>query len=312
MLLVGRRRAVPSRPPAPHTTGRPQHSRRFLLGPWYCMPASTSCPPPGLPRAWPSLALGPLPGLAPETTHPFCSRLFLPGFLAAHVQAASVFFRSSQSGGLAHPGKMDVFHVPTWNLPGLGPGKASRACARQCQGGRTPALLGRLGGHTCPNQTFFPSGNKACSGVPGGKQAHPCLGEAPDMGAQTPARARSPSPGPWSPGPALAPCTWLWLWPPHSPTALSSGLGATGLPSPLTSCLLRPQSGLSGDLPLPAPLPSLPSSLPPEGSSCVRRSGRAMPHFPVEWCARLSTVQAVQTLCPGTSPLVPPTSQLAP
>lgn len=187
---------MPSRPPAPHTTGRPQHSRRFLLGPWYCMPASTSCPPPGLPRAWPSLALGPLPGLAPETTHPFCSRLFLPGFLAAHVQAASVFFRSSQSGGLAHPGKMDVFHVPTWNLPGLGPGKASRACARQCQGGRTPALLGRLGGHTCPNQTFFPSGNKACSGVPGGKQAHPCLGEAPDMGAQTPARARSPSPGP--------------------------------------------------------------------------------------------------------------------
>lgn len=81
-------------------------------------------------------------GLAPETIHPLCSRLFLTNFLATAlpVQAACVFFRSSQSGDLAYPGKIAVFHVPTWNLPGLGPGRASLACAQTVPAENMPPL----------------------------------------------------------------------------------------------------------------------------------------------------------------------------
>ena len=46
-----------------------------------------------------------------------------------------MFFRNSQFGDLVYSGKMVVFHVPTWNLPGLNlSGKASLAYAQTMPG----------------------------------------------------------------------------------------------------------------------------------------------------------------------------------
>lgn len=75
------------------------------------------------------LAARPCPGAWPLAPHMGCLR-FLTDLPApcSPVQAAS-------SQDLRYPGKMVVFHVPTWNLPGLNLlGKASLACAQTMPG----------------------------------------------------------------------------------------------------------------------------------------------------------------------------------
>lgn len=82
--------------------------------------------------------------------------MVLAGFLSPSSPSTGSIgiFQEQASRNLACPGNMVVFHILTWNMPGLSPGKALLAYAQTMPGEHIPALLGRLGGHTCPNLTF--------------------------------------------------------------------------------------------------------------------------------------------------------------
>lgn len=125
--------------------------------PWAVLHFSATPSLPGcmsLPWAWP---------LRPRIS---CLTLFVTDLLVPHVsvQAASVFFRGGQFGDLVYSGKVVVFRVPTWNLPGLNlSGKASLAYAQTMprEDVLPPCLAVWVA--TLAQTKHFTSGNKSCS-----------------------------------------------------------------------------------------------------------------------------------------------------